>query len=88
MYCVSSHRQDHKKISTMMAPRQRVPRATLAVGEGVWCSCKIRCILPLQVVADAFVNVNRDHELNDLIAFERKGKWRKGKPIASYFLDG
>jgi hypothetical protein len=41
MYCISSHRQDHKKISTTMAPRQRVPRATLAIGEGARCFCKI-----------------------------------------------
>jgi hypothetical protein len=66
--------------------RTRVPRATLAIGDGARCSCKIRYLRPSQVVAEAFVNVDRDYELDDLIAFERKVKWRKGKPIALYFF--
>ncbi len=68
-----------------MAPRQ-VPRATLAIGDGARCSCKIQYIRPSQVVAEVFVNVNRDQEFDDLIAFERKVTWRKGKLIASYFF--
>jgi hypothetical protein len=66
--------------------RIRVPRATLAISVGVWCSCKIRYLQASQVVAEAVVNVDRDYELDDLIAFERKVNWRKGKPIASYFF--
>ncbi len=68
-----------------MAPI-RVPRVTLAIGEGVRCSCKIRYLRPSQVVAEVFVNADRDYELDNFIAFERKVKWRKGKPIASYFF--
>jgi hypothetical protein len=66
--------------------RYRVPRATFSIGKGARCSCKIQYLRLLQVVAEAFVNVDRDYELDDLIAFERKVKWRKGKPIASYFF--
>jgi hypothetical protein len=40
----------------------------------------------LQVVADVFVSVDMDHKLDDLIAFERKVKWQKGKPITPYFF--
>ena len=80
MYCVSIPSYQ----PTMAC--YRVPRATLAISKGAWCSCKIRYLWLLQVVAEAFVNVHRDYELDDLIAFERKVKWRKGKPIASYFF--
>jgi hypothetical protein len=69
-----------------MAPRRRAAKATLAIGEGARCSVEIRYLRPSQVVAEAFINADKDYTLEDLIAVERKVILRKGKPIKSYFF--
>ena len=40
----------------------------------------------MQVVAEAFINADKDYTLEDLIAVECKVVMRKGKPIKSYFF--
>jgi hypothetical protein len=69
-----------------MAPRRRAAKVTLAIGKGAPCSVKIRYFRPSQVVAEVFVNTDKDHTLEDLIAVEQKVILRKGKQIKPYFF--
>ncbi len=68
-----------KILTTMTSCCPRASRAMLAISEGECCSFKIKYLSPLQAVAEAFVNPEKDQKLKDLVAASHDVTWKKGK---------
>jgi hypothetical protein len=78
-----------RKISTashQSPPITNISTPTIAPRRKVTKEHAARYLRPLQVVAEAFINGDKDYTLEDRIAVERKVVMWKGKPIKSYFF--